>query len=382
MLLRRVVRQLARSLPLLSQARDRDWAEVMALETEHIAPDSVALLFVLGCAGSLARRRLADVVKGRRDTPNGLGLARLGLVCGTAAMAAGLLLMAVEGAPSSYLAVNALTGVVALLAFPLLVRLLGLLSRWPARSAAALAGVLFASALFGTSLDGVTRWVRIGPVSLQVSFLVLPILIGLAGRLSATRAAPAIVLAAAALALQPDRAMAAALVAAVAVIAARRFDRGWTALLGAGTLAFALAMLRGDPMPALPFVDQLIPFAFAAQWWLGAAIAAAMAVSLLPFLLGLRAAGDIRGSVAVLGAWWGAVTMAALIGNYPSPFVGFGASPILGYALSFAFLSATARLTAVTGAETPPAQRSDLPGISRYVLRWRKAGPEKLGRAA
>jgi cell division protein FtsW (lipid II flippase) len=352
----------------------------MALESEHIAPDGAALRFVLGCAGSLGRRRIIGWVGEESGMSN--GLARLGLVCGTAAMAVGLMLMALEGAPSSYLAVNALTGVVALLAFPVFVRLLGFLCRWPARSAAALAALLLATALLGTSLDGVTRWVRLGPVSLQVSFLALPILIGLAARLDAARAAPAVVLAAFALALQPDRAMAAALLAAVAVIAARRFDRGWTALLGVCALGFGAAMLRQDPMPALPFVDQLIPFAIAAHGWLGAAVAAAMLITLLPFLLGLRAAEGARGTVAVLGAWWSAVTLAAVLGNYPSPFVGFGASPILGYALSFAFLSATMRRVATSGTETLRATESGPAGISRFVSRLRVRSPATLDRAA
>lgn len=354
----------------------------MASECEHIAPGRAALLFALGCGFSLARRRAASWFK-EEEQMHDRGIVRLALVCGAAAMSAGLALMAVAGAPESYLAINPLTGLLALLAFPFLVRLLGLLARRPATTAAVLGALLLATIPLGTSIDGVTRWVKAGPIALQVSFLVLPVLVALVARLPGLRAAPAILLAAAGLALQPDRAMAAALLLAVGVIALLRRERSWAALLAPCAAASIFAFSRPDPMPELPFVDQLIPFAFSTHWALGLTVGVAMILPLLPFARTLRRTGAHGPAAAALGALWIGAVFAALLGNYPSPLVGYGASPILGYALSFAFLSAVARAEAARPGDTAREPASSDTGLRRQWLEfWSGPAPKPSGRTA
>lgn len=352
--LRWAARFLARRLPGLARPRERDWAEAMAQESEHIASDRAAAAFALGCAASLVEQRVSNFVleetsmgdKNSSKTPD----AYLALACGAAAMAAGITLMMVEGAPRSYIIVNALTGLAAILAFPFLAKGAAAVARHAAVAAALLGAIILATSLFGAAADGIARWVRLGPVTLQVSFLVLPPLVVLAARLRAAQAAPPILLAAAGLALQPDRAMAAALLAAVAVLAVKDSGRGWLALLGLCAAALVAAFIQPDPMPALPFMDQIIPAAFAAHPALGILIAIGMIMPLLPFAFSLRRSAGDRPDAAVLGALWLMAVIAAILGNFPSPLVGYGASPILGYAISFAFLTGL-RLSAATDEE-------------------------------
>jgi len=65
---------------------------------------------------------------------------------------------------------------------------------------------------------------------------------------------------------------------------------------------------------------------------------------LLPAIVGWFRDPANRESHAVFGAVWLAAILAAALGNYPTPFVGYGASAIIGYALSLLALPKLAGL--------------------------------------
>jgi cell division protein FtsW (lipid II flippase) len=101
----------------------------------------------------------------------------IGLACAAGAVALGALYLAAAQAPWSYIVVNATALVLGLIAYGALVR-----GGWGGtrRSGAvvlALAFVLLATALFGVSADGATRWLRVGSLGVQVSLLFLPLMI-------------------------------------------------------------------------------------------------------------------------------------------------------------------------------------------------------------
>lgn len=261
---------------------------------------------------------------------------RLGALAATGATGLGVLVMASAGAPKTYLIINLAALVIGL-------ALLTLLQRNRPNDAyagwlglAAAAGLL-ATALLGTTIDGATRWVRIGVVSLQPSLVLLPLLIMAFARVRDAKTTVSMLVAAVALAIQPDRAMAGALVAGLAALAVTVRDRQVLLTLAAALCGFAVTLLRPDTLPPTPFVEQVYASAFAFSALAGLAILAGSALLLLPML-----ALD-RPKAVPFAAVWLAILAAAVIGNYPTPLLGYGGSGILGYLLCLATLPRPAR---------------------------------------
>ena len=122
------------------------------------------------------------------------------------------------GAPWAYQDINPQAMFAGILLCSLLVWL-PLRLCWPALLAAA---ALLVTALFGVEQDGIRRWVSVGHgLIVQPTFLLLPLIVTAYARAPDDRwHRAAMFIAAAALALQPDRSMAAMMVAAAAVTVA------------------------------------------------------------------------------------------------------------------------------------------------------------------
>lgn len=255
---------------------------------------------------------------------------RLGLACGAVATGLGIAYLVAAGAPLLYPCVNAAAfGLGAALV------LIGGRVRLPAGPVLlALAATLMATSLFGETADGATRWIALGPLTLQPSLILLPVMITAFARQPTRLAAAAIAIAAVAMALQPDRAMAGALAAGLAAVAALRPRRETVLVLIISLLAFAAAFVQPDALPAMPFVERVFYTSFAVHPLAGLAVLASAGVLLLPALPPRSATG------AAFGTVWLAILLAAALGNYPTPFAGYGASAILGYLISLTALSA------------------------------------------
>lgn len=127
--------------------------------------------------------------------------------------------------------------------------------RWQAASGAVVAVigiVLLATALVGISADGAARWVAAGAVSLQPSLILLPLAIMAFARRPDGVGLFGIGLAAAALALQPDGAMAGVLAASLAVLIILKPGRTVPGALAAATAAFLTNLVRPDTSRAAP----------------------------------------------------------------------------------------------------------------------------------
>lgn len=255
----------------------------------------------------------------------------LGALAATGATGLGVVVMAAAGAPKSYFIINLAALVIGLALLTLLQRS----QPQPARTGwlvlAAAAGLL-ATALFGMTTDGVTRWVRIGVVSVQPSLLLLPLMMMAFARGRDSVTTLAMLISALALALQPDRAMAGALVAGLAALAVTVRDRRVIFALTAALIGFAVTLARADTLPPTAFVEQVYAGAFAFSALAGLALLAGSVLLLLP-LLALDRAGAM-----VFAALWLSILAAAVIGNYPTPLLGYGGSGIIGYLLCLATL--------------------------------------------
>jgi len=261
----------------------------------------------------------------------------LGVVCATTATALGLLYMSAAGAPSIFLVVNALSLVMGIAVVGVM-RPAMLASRSSGGAVVVLGGLLIATALFGVSVEGASRWIRVGGLSLQISLIVLPAMLVVFARNRSLLATTGMVLAAIALALQPDRGMAGVLVAALAVLAMYRQDRWAMSSLAVAAIGFAVTMVRPDSLPAVPYVDQILYTSFGVHALAGVAVLGGALLLIVPAVAGMWIDPGNRGVHAVFGTVWLGMVVAAALGNYPTPLVGYGGSAILGYALSLSFM--------------------------------------------
>jgi hypothetical protein len=257
----------------------------------------------------------------------------VGIACATGAVMLGAVYLAAAGAPARYVAINAGAFVIAIGLLALLDRAFEA-DRYRAAASAAMAAALLATALLGVQVEGAARWVSVAGLSLQPSLILLPVMLASFARSRGAAATAGIVMAAIALALQPDRAMAGMLVAGLAALAILRRDRHVIAALGVSVTGFAATLARADTLPAVPYVDRILYSSFDVHAVAGAAVLGGSAMLLVPAIVGWRRDPANRPSYLVLGVVWSAAIAAAALGNYPTPVVGYGGSAILGYVLS------------------------------------------------
>ena len=284
----------------------------------------------------------------------------VGLFCAAGAVCLGLAYMAAAGAPMRYLAVN----FAALLLGSTVWLGLGpgassrlASSGWPV---VALSLALLATALLGAAVEGASRWISVGPISVQISLVVLPSLIVLYARRTDAIGTLGVGIAALALAAQPDRAMAGVLTAGTAAVVLSGPNRLSAVALTMAVAALGATMLRPDALPAVPFVDRILYTAFDVHAAAGLAVVAGCLMLVLPsFSRGFESKNQ-RAAIVAFGACWASVAIAAALGNYPTPLVGYGGSAVLGYLLSAALLPSGTREAANpdAGEATPLAVRS------------------------
>ena len=247
---------------------------------------------------------------------------------------AGLAYMAGNAAPPSYLLINAgmLGAGLAIIAFgggmvaPVL--------SYRRAVIIALLGLFALPLVTGPAVAGVARWLPLpGGLALHSGMLLLPLLAAIAAHdekdgTMALLAALLITL------LQPDGASAAAIT--VAAIGLARAWGGWQMPLVAavGLLVTVLATLRGELEPQA-FVERVLAEAMLAHPLIGLALLAAQIAGFCLIAFAPHQPRPAR--MAVGGTLFGFAIM-SLMNVYPAPLLGFGAAPIIGYALALALL--------------------------------------------
>ena len=231
------------------------------------------------------------------------------------------------GAPSSFLLVNAgalVLGLAVIAFFPQLgaikVRRFAIV---------ALLILLALPLLTGPYVNGIARWLPLGPFTLHAGMLTIPLLAVLAAR-DEDYAAPILLAGILAAALQPDAASGLALTfAAMGVYNAKR-DWKDGVVAGTGFFATLVMWVRGE-LPAQPFVERVLVDLAVVQPLAALALLACLVASFLLILHALPAPMAQRHALA--GTLFG-FSIAAVLSNYPSALIGYGAAPILGFAIA------------------------------------------------
>lgn len=205
----------------------------------------------------------------------------------------------------------------------------------------ALAPAGLATSFLSADLQGVHRWVDLGPLHLNVAQVLLPTaVVAIAARAGGWRWAVAVapmVL----LVLQPDASQATALGGALAVVIAMSRGQSWAkagGLLGLAAV-IALAWSRPDPLAPVAEVEEIMRLAWAVTPLAAAAAWAALAGACLSL------GGSRTPAALALAAYAVLAAIMPLVGWFPVPLVGMTMSPIIGLWLGAGLLAAQARRT-------------------------------------
>ena len=204
----------------------------------------------------------------------------------------------------------------------------------PAAGPLLLAPILLAASFADRGQLGVHRWLTLGPLHWNASFLVLPaVCVAVALRHRRARWTWwAAILCGALLAAQPDASQATAFAASMMVISLRT-RAGLPAAATLAVLAVA-AWFRPDPLAPVPEVEGIIGLAWRASPALAVfSVFSLAAVCAAPLLHRHRIAAE------ALCTYLAVVSLTPLAGAFPVPLVGVGMSPVLGFALAAGLLA-------------------------------------------
>lgn len=333
---RRLLMRMARQL---LGAQRSDWADAMEAELAAASSEREALSFAWGCLWAALQQRSATA---RGNLARFHHVAVLG--CAVAVLA-GCAFMLSAGAPRHYVWMNLLSLIFAIATFHLLPhRRLQADEGLRARLAFAL-GALLLIAGVGLAHTGAPTWLRIGPLTLNLPWLLLPALL-LAADVQSRSAARSwavggVLMACSALALQADPVLLGFVAAVLAVRAWHQRDIV-PALLALAASALAASVVPSWQAPqALAFVDQVIPRGFNQGELVGLGL---LLAQLLPLWLALR-----RREARQHGLLWALLVALSLPGWLPSPLVGFTGSFIVAYVLSLMVVGHDIRLHPASG---------------------------------
>ena len=237
----------------------------------------------------------------------------------------GLLVFWWHDAPAHYAWVNIAAFLVGLLAIHF-GRPAGSLAS--ARMLGAIAIAILALPLItGPQLDGVSRWLPLGPLTLNSGLLVIPVLTLMALRddkLGWAFLAAAFLITS----LQPDAAAVLALAAAAGAWVWVHATRWGLAVAGAAIGVGSFLLEQPSPAP-VPFVEYIVPMLWHEMGVPTQAIGLVVLL-LAPLFYLLRSEAGLTADRCAIALAYGAFLGSSFLAPYPVPLAGYGASAIVG----------------------------------------------------
>ncbi len=196
--------------------------------------------------------------------------------------------------------------------------------------------------IVGIELDGVRRWLDLGPVVVQPALILSPLLLAIVASREGRHWRFAILLPVLLVALQPDAASMFALAAGVAALmagASGLSPRGWTgrrlAITGAAlwVAVIGLAFSGIQTPPPVAFVEGTVGLALLGGPFAGMLHFTAIALMIAALLSRTDPAG------LALAAYFTVATLAAVFWAFPMPVAGAGPSHLIGFGIAAGWLA-------------------------------------------
>ena len=194
----------------------------------------------------------------------------------------------------------------------------------------------------GIEIDGVRRWLDLGPAIVQPALILSPLLLAIVASREGRHWRIAILIPVLLVAWQPDAASMLALAVGVAALMAGASGvarRGWTGrrlAITAGALGFAaigLALAGIQTPPPVAFVEGTVAIAALSGPIAGFLHFAAIAL----MIAALLSRADPTG--LALAAYFTVATLAAVFWAFPMPVAGAGPSHLLGFGIATGWLA-------------------------------------------
>jgi cell division protein FtsW (lipid II flippase) len=211
---------------------------------------------------------------------------------------------------------------------------------------AAASAILLLVLVIGIELDGVKRWLPIGPIHVQAALILGPLLLAIAASREGRHWRAAVLVPLALIAAQPDAATSVALALGVAVLMAdvsRHSVRGWSrrrtaiAILSLSLAILGLIVAGIQTPPPVAFVEGTVGIAALSGWPALALHALTVALALAALISRHNPAGT------ALTAYFAVSFVAAIFWAFPMPIVGAGPSHVIGFGLAIGWLAVADR---------------------------------------
>lgn len=184
-------------------------------------------------------------------------------------------------------------------------------------------------------IDGVHRWVYLGPISLNIAMIILPIAIKSIYHLFQKGqnlvALLSIILFSTALLLQPDASQLTGFTLAILLCLVRCKLPQWAKLLTGGVLIWmsVLSWIFLDSLEPINYTEQILSMLGDLSPILYVVGLASVFFIPIPFII-FSANKYKMPALSVAFYYWG-IALSALFGNFPVPVMGYGISPVIGY---------------------------------------------------
>lgn len=203
--------------------------------------------------------------------------------------------------------------------------------------------ILLFLTFISSGIEGVHRWVPVGPIKFYVAVIVLPIIIIALWKLLQTRAwwfsAAITIVISILLALQPDASMLTAFAIPMILMLWNKINnnifRSCIVVLLSALIIISWVFLDG--LPPVPYVENIVSLvANMGIIWLSLGF---MSLAILPLPFIFFSPEKYKLLSVSIGMYFIIILISTLFGNFPVPLMGYGISPIIGYFISITWFA-------------------------------------------
>lgn len=202
--------------------------------------------------------------------------------------------------------------------------------------------LLLLTTFLDSGLEGIHRWIGIGPLRFYIASIVLPILIvGLSKATEVTNwwiSTIITILISIIIALQPDASQTTAFIVPMIIILSSKITNNYLRL----TISIVLSIIGFlswkylDNLSPVSYVENIVKMVgiIGIGWYISGIIS--LIILPLPFII-FSPKSDKLISLCV-GMYYIMILISTMFGNFPVPLMGYGISPMLGYFSALAWL--------------------------------------------